>query len=230
MSPPLFITRRATPHGLVTAMVCVGSVSAALAQPADANRSRVQVPGVSIAASAVEAAPENPYAAVVAVEDESDKSRDRGLRLALIEVLKRVVGRSDLATSGILSRASSLVQQYAFVRDEAGATIRFRAAFDPSAVDAALRADGLPVFGVDPDLVEAWITEVHGLRDAADYARVLQHFDRIRGVRRVDVDGLHDSSLRLRVVVEGGTEPAARMAEAGGLLRAEGNGNYVLAR
>lgn len=230
MIPLPFIARRATPHGLLLAVVWVGSVSTALAQPADANPLRVPVPGVSVAASAVEAAPENPYAAVVAVEDESDKSRDRGLRLALIEVLKRVVGRSDLATSGILSRASSLVQQYAFVRDEAGATVRFKAVFDRSSVDAALRAEGLPVFGVDPDLVEAWITEVHGLRDAGDYARVVQHFERIRGVRRVDVAGLHDSSLRLRMVVEGGTEPAARMAEAGGLLRGDGNGNYVLAR
>lgn len=206
------------------------SVQSAPAQPAGARPAAAPLAGAEAAAVVPAPAPQNPYAAEVAVEDESNGARDKGLRLALIEVLKRVVGRSDLATSSILSRAPSLVQQYAFVRDEAAGTLRFKATFDPASVDSALREAGLPVFGVDPELVEAWITEIHGLRDAADYARVVQHFGSIRGVRRVDVAGLHDSSLRLRMVVEGGTDRAAAMAEAGGLLRGDGTGNYVLAR
>lgn len=174
------------------------------------------------------AAPENPYAAVVPVDDESNASRDKGLRLALIEVLKRVVGRSDAATSEVLSDASRLVQQYAFLRDEATGAISFRAVFDPRSVDEALKAEGLPVFGVDADVVEAWIVQVRGLRNADDYARVLQHFTRIRGVRRLDVAELGEQGLRLRMIVEGGTDRAIQLAEAGGLLRSDGAGNYVL--
>lgn len=176
------------------------------------------------------AVPENPYEAVVPVEDESNASRDKALRLALIEVLKRVVGRSDAATSSVLARATSLVQQYTFQRDEATSALSFRAVFDQSSVDDALKAEGLPIFGVDSGVVEAWIVQVRGLRTADDYARVLEHFGRIRGVRKVEVAEVSEQGVRLRMIVEGGTNRAIQLAEAGGLLRGDGTtGNYVFA-
>lgn len=174
--------------------------------------------------------PDNPYGAIVAVPDESPKSRELGLRLALIQVLKGAVGRSDQATSPILGLAPKLVQQSSFLRDETSDTPLFKALFDPRAVDNALRAQGLPVFGIDPGLVEAWIVQVRGLRDAGDYSRVVRHFSRIGGVRRVDVDELSDELLKLRMIVEGGVDRAARQAEADGLLLRDEGGVYVLAQ
>lgn len=174
--------------------------------------------------------PGNPYGAIVPVPDESAKSRALGLRLALIEVLKGAVGRTDQATSPILSLAPKLVQQSSFLRDETSDTPLFKAVFDSQAIDAALRAQGLPVFGIDPELVEAWIVQIRGLRDASDYSRVVRHFTRVRGVRRVDVDEVNDDSLELRMIVEGGVDRAAALAEADGLLSRDADGNYVYAR
>ncbi len=174
--------------------------------------------------------PGNPYGAIVPVEDESQKSRDNGLRMALVQVLKGAVGRYDERTAPILALAPRLVQQYSFVRDETGDALMFRAVFDPAGVDAALRSQGLPVFGINSSVIETWIVQVHGLRTTSDYSKVLRHFTRIKGVRTVDVDDLRDDTLQLRMVVEGGIALAAERAEKSGLIGRDDMGNYVLAR
>jgi hypothetical protein len=172
---------------------------------------------------------DNPYGAIVPVEDESQKSRDSGIRLALIQVLKGAVGRYDERTSPILALAPRLVQQYSFVRDATAGSLMFRAVFDSAGVDEALRSQGLPVFGVNSSIVETWMVQVRGLRTTADYSKVLRHFTRIKGVRSVDVEDLRDDTLRLRMVVEGGIAMAAERAEKSGLIGRDEMGNYVLA-
>lgn len=175
--------------------------------------------------------PGNPYGAIVPVEDESGTSRDKGLRMALILVLKGAVGRYDPATSPILALAPRLVQQYSFQRDETSGDLTFKAVFDPRAVNDALRGQGLPVFGLDSSVVETWVIQVAGLRTTADYSRVLRHFTKVRGVRSVDVDEVRDDRLQLRLVVEGGVQSAAMEAEKSGLIaRDPATGQYVLAR
>ena len=176
------------------------------------------------------AASANPYEATVPVDDNSASARQKGLRMALIQVLQRVVGRSESATTSVLARASSLVQYDAFQRDATSGEWRLRAIFDAPAVDAAIKAQGLPVFGVDGDVVESWAVNVAGVRNAADYARVMRHFEALRGVRRVDLQALHDTQLSLRLVVEGGVSRIETLALADGLLREDGAGGYVLAR
>ncbi len=221
-SPPRVFPRACGPAICATLLIVM--------LPAFAATAPVASKAVPAAAKPAAVLPENPYEAVVPVDDESNASRDKALRLALIEVLKRVVGRSDAATSSVLARASSLVQQYAFQRDEATSALSFRAVFDQSSVEDAIKAEGLPVFGVDPGVVEAWIVQVRGLRSADDYARVLEHFGRIRGVRKVEVAEISEQGLRLRMIVEGGTDRAIQLAEAGGLLRGDGTtGIYVFA-
>ena len=174
--------------------------------------------------------PGNPYGALVPVEDESNASRDKGLRMALILVLKGAVGRYDPATSPILSLAPRLVQQYSFQPDEKTGDLMFKAVFDPRAVNDALRGQGLPVFGLDSSLIETWVIQVGGLRTTADYSRVLRHFTRVRGVRSVDVEEVRDDRLQLRMVVEGGVQMAALEAEKSGVItRDPTTGQYVLA-
>lgn len=193
---------------------------------APASNAQAGIEGSTLATTT----PENPYLAIVPVDDESDKSRDKGLRLALMEVLRRAAGKQDSSFAPILANAASLVQQYGFQRDPASGTVKFRAAFDPTAIDNALKQEGLPVFGLKADVIEAWVTEVYGLRDAADYARVMNHFARVRGVRRVDVAEVRDGALRLRMIVEGGMADAAELAQVGGVVRADANGNHELIR
>lgn len=213
---------RALRAGLVAA-IALAPMSSALGQaraPADAD-----------AAPQGRPLPGNPYGALVPVEDESNGSRDKGLRMALIQVLKGAVGRYDPATSPILSLAPRMVQQYSFLNDPDTGQLMFKAVFDPRAVNDALRGQGLPVFGLDSSVVETWVIQVAGLRTTADYSRVLRHFMRVRGVRSVDVDEVRDDRLQLRMVVEGGVQSAALEAEKGGLIaRDAATGQYVLAQ
>lgn len=224
--PPLdrfFPLRRLVQGSLWVGLTLAGQ--GMLTLPAHAQKSALPA-----AAGTAATTPENPYLAMVPVEDESDRSREKGLRLALIEVLRRAAGKQDSAFGPILAQAPNLVQQYGFQRDPASGALSFRAAFDPAAVDDALKRQGLPVFGLKTDVIEAWITEVGGVRDAAAYARVLDHFSRIRGVRRVDVAEVRDERLRLRMTVEGGVAAAAQLALSGGTLRATADGSYELVR
>lgn len=220
------IARSLAAAGLATLLLAGAPTLAWAANPAAVGAP----PAASAGAAAAPAQPDNPFAAVVSVPDDSDRSRDKGLRDALIEVLKRVAGRSDVAFSGILSRASVLVQTYGFQKDPATQAVTFRAAFDAAGVQDALREEGLPVFGVDADIIEAWVVEVHGVTGSAEYARLLGYFGGLRGVRRVDVDEVRQDALRLRLTVEGGVERIALLVAGGGVVREQAPGSYDLVR
>lgn len=236
MVVPLFATL------LLAAAAPLRAADPAAAEPASAPTSRRASPATPVrtapaaapAASGVVQAPptqpEDPFAAVVPVPDESDRSRDKGLRDALIAVLKRVAGRSDVAFSSILSRAPLLVQAYGFQKDPATQAVTFRATFDADGVQGALREEGLPVFGVDADIIEAWVVEVRGVSEGRQYARLLDYFASLRGVRRVDVDEVRTDALRLRMTVEGGVERVALIVAGGGVVRPQGPGTYDLVR
>lgn len=170
--------------------------------------------------------PDNPFGAMVPVDDDSNAQRAAALRIALITVIKEVAGSNDSSTSGLLSQADRLVQHYSYIIDEASQTMMLRAAFDAQSVKNELRALGLPIFGVSSEFVEAWIVEVRGIRTAEAYAGVKDHFSSLQGVRRVVVDELNDDHLRFRMIVEGGMRRAAEQAGNSGILREDGFGNF----
>lgn len=227
--PHLSVLARALARPLGVALVAVIALA-----PMSVSRGQARTPAApegSDAAPLGRPLPGNPYGALVPVEDESNASRDKGLRMALILVLKGAVGRYDPATSPILSLAPRLVQQYSFVNDPDSGQLMFKAVFDSRAVNDALRGQGLPVFGLDSSVVETWVIQVGGLRTTGDYSRVLRHFIKVRGVRSVDVDEVREDRVQLRMVVEGGVQAAAIEAEKSGLIaRDAGTGQYVLAQ
>jgi len=116
------------------------------------------------------------YEASVAVPDQSPAHREPALRRALESVLVRVTGqRHPGAAMGVLDRANVLVQGYGYEKDPDGKGLRLRAQFDPRAVDAALRALGVPVWGVNRLSHVVWIAlrddgPARGLLDAAGVA------------------------------------------------------------
>lgn len=171
---------------------------------------------------------ENPYAARVPATEQTDAARDRGLREALMTVLKRAAGRSDVAFSPILGRASQLVQRYGFEHDASGALF-FSAAFDPRGIEAALRGQGLPVFGVEAGALEYAVVFVRNVRSASDYSRVMEQFGSFAGVTSVQVTEARDDLLSLRLIVPGGGTRLAQLIRGGGLLRAEADGSYSFA-
>jgi hypothetical protein len=91
------------------------------------------------------------YEASVPVPDQSPQIREQALQQALEAVLVRVTG--DRQVSGnpaalpILSRASTLLLGYGYETGSAGQGLQLRAQFDARALEAAVRSQGLPVWG-----------------------------------------------------------------------------------
>lgn len=172
-------------------------------------------------------AQDNPYSASVPVEDQSQKSQDKALRLTLASVLKNASGQSSASYSSILDRANSLVQQYSFVTDPASGALMFRASFDPRGIDNALRAQGLSVFGVQAAAEEEVVTQVSGIRTPRDYSRTLASMQAVPGVKSVRVDELAGDTLRLRLRIEGGESRLSGALASNAALRRSAEG-YVL--
>lgn len=116
------------------------------------------------------------YEASVAVPDQSPQQRDPALRRALHSVLVRVTGQRDPAVAAsIVDRASGLVQGYGYEAAPSGTGLRLRAQFDSRAVDAALRALGLPVWGANRLSTVVWVVlrddgQPRGVLDASGIA------------------------------------------------------------
>ena len=191
----------------------IASIAAALAPPA--------------------AAPVNPYEAVVPVTDTSPTGQSAALREALATVLGAVTGLPDVRTRStvipILDQAAELVQSYGTERDPTTKAPMFRAAFDARAVDAALKRQGLPVFGLIAGTEQDWPVVVHGVGTFRDYARTLDALRRVRGVRNVAVQSVDGDALNLQVRFEGDAFALARGISASGSLRAAGESGAQLA-
>lgn len=172
------------------------------------------------------AVPQDAYTARVPVEGQSDAQRDAALAEALAQVLGRVCGCADPALASIVSRRLALVRSYGFDVDPATGDLGLRASFDAKAVDAALYAQGLPVFGVYAGEIEDLRVEVAGVRSPRDYAAVLGYFRALDGVRSVRVDALDRGVATLTLRVAGGDRRLA--AAPDGALRRSPDGRYVV--
>lgn len=172
------------------------------------------------------AAPVNPYEAVVPATDPSPGGQNASLREALATVLAAVSGLSDIRTrmtaATILDQAAQLVQSYGQERDPVTRLPMFRAAFDPRAVDAALKRQGLPVFGLIAGAQQDWPVTVRAVGNFRDYTRTLDALRRVRGVRNVAVQAVEGDSVSLRVRFEGDAYALARGISALGSLREMG--------
>lgn len=101
----------------------------------------------------------NLYEVSVPVSDQGSDSRGPALRRAFETVLVRVTGQRALPAeaAALLPRAGDLVQGYGYEASVTGNSLKLKAQFDARAVDAALRAQGLPVWGTTRPYHLAWI-------------------------------------------------------------------------
>lgn len=102
------------------------------------------------------------YDATVPVPDQSPRTREQALQQALETVLVRMTGDRRISTNPgalpILARATSLIVGYGYeAAAGAGASLQLRAQFDARALEAALHAQGLPVWGPNRLSHLAWI-------------------------------------------------------------------------
>lgn len=173
--------------------------------------------------------PADGYLARVAVPDQSEGARAAALGPALGLVLERAGGQpaGHPKLLNVLTRAPKMLQRFSYERDPATGQLMLVAGFDPRAVDAALTAAGLPVWGQMKLPTEDVALSIGSLQGIGDYGRALAALRTLPGVRGIAVLGAEDSRLLLRARVEGGAGALAaatspllqREADAGGALR-----------
>jgi hypothetical protein len=111
------------------------------------------------------------YEAAVPVKNQSAEARGPALQQALETVLVRVTGTRYLSAEALdlLPRATSLVQGYGYETLGPSRELKLRAQFDARAIEGALRAKGLSVWGDNRPAHIAWIA----LRDDGQQRVVL---------------------------------------------------------
>lgn len=99
------------------------------------------------------------HEAAVPVRNQGPDARGPALQDALRVVLVRVVGSRVLPVGAqdLLPRATSFVQGYGYETVGPGRELRLRAQFDARAIEGALRAAGVPVWGANRPAHIAWI-------------------------------------------------------------------------
>lgn len=111
------------------------------------------------------------YEAAVPVRSQSPDARGPALQQALEIVLVRVVGTRALpaAAQDLVPRATSFVQGYGYETVGAGRELLLRAQFDARAIEGALRASGVSVWGANRPAHVAWVA----LKDDGEPRQVL---------------------------------------------------------
>lgn len=140
------------------------------------------------------------YAARIPIEADTQENRAAALRAALAEVLLRVSGRS--APEHLLDQAHAWVLHFGLDRDEVG--LGLRAGFDGRAIENALRAEGLPVWGAfEGDLMTLGVI-VAGLQQPGHYAELMKRLENLAEIRSVSLASLRGDRLELRVSTAAG--------------------------
>ncbi|NKF23646.1 DUF2066 domain-containing protein [Solimonas marina] len=189
----------------------IAFVFAAFALPALAQGPAAAPTASTVGPADTPMAPANPYQGRVPVSDQSQASRDQGLRAAFAQVIDGISGNGAAAgVPTLVGQAPQLVQQYGFDRTADG-SLELVAVFDKAAVDRQLQAAGLPMFGYASAPAENADLTVTGVQGSADYRTVLTALRAVPGVRKIAVLGATGDRLSLAVDADGG---AARLVSA----------------
>ncbi|MFP5307607.1 MAG: DUF2066 domain-containing protein [Gammaproteobacteria bacterium] len=168
------------------------------------------------------------YEARVPVADQSAPERETAVREALRQVVTRVSGEDAIyQAASLIEEAPQLMQRYGYERDPDG-SLHLVAGFDNRAVDARLKALGLPVWGVYAADVEDVQMEVSGIDSAAAYVRLLSSLQALPSVRGVKPLRAAGDRLELRVRSEGGAGRLSGALLAAGFLVSDPAGRAEL--
>ncbi len=100
------------------------------------------------------------YEAVVPVADRSAAARDQALQQALGEVLGRMTSsgaENQEAAAALLSNPGRYVQQYRYEGGAGGSPLQFRVTFDGTALEAAMRRQGVALWGRERPPLLLWL-------------------------------------------------------------------------
>ncbi|HEY9198307.1 MAG TPA: DUF2066 domain-containing protein, partial [Gammaproteobacteria bacterium] len=111
---------------------------------------------------------EDLYEATVPVADRSTEARTAAVKTALSEVLTRLSGDPGAvakpAGKALLAEPSRYLQQYQYEGDAAAGGLYLRAGFAAAPLEAALRQQGLALWGRDRPAVLVWVAVDDGKR------------------------------------------------------------------
>jgi hypothetical protein len=189
---------------------------------------------LGIATFGVQAQTADDYIANATVPDQTPTARDKGLRDALAIVLARAGGAqaTGARVAPLLLKPDVLVQQYDYGNNDKG-DLQIIVTFDQAAVDNALKAQGLAVWGINAGPVDDVAISVSGIASPRAYARALSYLRAQSGMKTVAVTVLAANTMHLRVRNEGGAARLSGALSVGGVLKRIDNGDnrelaYVL--
>ncbi len=180
---------------------------------------------LGIATFSTQAQTADDYVASAPVADQSPASRDKGLRDALGIVLGRAGGAqaTGAKVAPLLAKPELLVQQFDFGNNDKGELLII-ATFNQAAVDAALKAQGLAVWGVSAGPVDDVSVSISGITSPRAYARALNYLRTQPGMKNVSVTVFAADTMHLRIRNEGGAARLAGALSVGGVLKRLDNG------
>jgi hypothetical protein len=174
---------------------------------------------LGFAAIAARAQTAEDYSASVVVADQGAAALDQGLREALGIVAGRVSGTPlSSRAAPVLAHPGTLVQQYSYGNNDQGELLLV-ASFDPRAVDAALKAQDLPVWGINAAASEDIMLSISGVTTPRAYAHVLSYLRAQPGVKSVSISALDGNVLHLHLRSEGGAARLTGAFSVGGVLK-----------
>lgn len=181
---------------------------------------------VGLASFGAQAQTADDYVASAVVPDQGPASRDKGLRDALTVVLGRAGGpqATGAKIAPILAKPDVLVQQFDFGNNDKGELLLI-ATFNQAAVDAALKAQGFTVWGVNAGPVDEVAVSISGVSTPRGYARVLNYLRTQPGMKSVSVAVFAENTMHLRIRNEGGAQRLAGALSVGGVLKRLDNGD-----
>lgn len=180
---------------------------------------------LGIASFGAQAQTADDYIASAPVPDQTPASRDKGLRDALTAVLGRAGGpqATGAKIAPILAKPDVLVQQFDFGNNDKGELLII-VTFNQAAVDSALKAQGLAVWGVNAGPVDEVAVTISGITTPRSYARVLNYLRTQPGMKSVSVAVFAENTMHLRIRNEGGAARLAGALSVGGMLKRLDNG------
>jgi hypothetical protein len=189
---------------------------------------------LGIATFGAQAQTADDYVASAVVADQTPASRDKGLREALSVVLGRAGGAEATGAriAPLLSKPDLLVQQFDFSNNDKGEMLII-VTFNQVAVDAALKAQGFAVWGVNAGPVDEVAISVSGVTTPRAYARALNYLRAQPGMKNISVTVFAENTMHLRIRNEGGAQRLAGALSVGNVLKRLDNGGtaemaYVL--
>lgn len=180
---------------------------------------------LGLASLSVQAQTADDYIATAVVPDQSAPSRDKGLRDTLSTVLTRAGGpqASGAKVAHLLLKPDVLVEQYDYGYNDKN-ELMIIVTFNQPAVDAALKAQGLAVWGISTGPVDDVAVSIRGITSPRAYARTLSYMRAQPGMKNLSVTVLAGDTLYLRIRNEGGAARLIGALSVGNVLTRLDNG------